>query len=262
MEEGGNAIMIIRTNEEEIILIRQHDHGLLAGEFAKKFRKDFFEETAYLNECVDAVDQHDKGWIGLDKTPIWNDAKNVPYSFMDCPSSLRFVFYSIGLNEIENSNPYGAMLCSKHFTSFPLNPKDPEMVSFYKQELDRQKKFLKTLTKERYTMFDKHYKLLKFCDELSLYACMNEPGVTKEEEIDLFKKGFEGTEIFNTVTDKSFTAEWIDKEKIRITPFPFESEFKTHVRYKSIPKNIIEEIGIVKADEEAECKKLELHFMR
>lgn len=254
--------MIIRTKPEEIILIRQHDHGFLAGEFAKNFRKDVFEDKTYLKDCIDAIYEHDRGWIGLDKTPIWNDAKNSPYTFMDCPSSLRFVFYTLGLDEIENSNPYGAALCSKHFISFPLNQEDQEMVAFYKQELNRQRQFLKTLTKMQYAMFDKHYKLLKFCDELSLYACMNEPGITKKEEIDLFKGGFEGTEIFNKGTNDPLTAEWIDKKKIRITPFPFETEFKTHVSYKPIQKNLIEEIGIVKADEETEFKELELYFVR
>ncbi len=66
------------------------------------------------------------------------------------------------------------------FLSFPLNEEDEEMMSFYKHELERQKRILKTLTKEQFAMFDKHYKLLKFCDELSLYVCMNKPGVKKE----------------------------------------------------------------------------------
>ncbi|PEB50495.1 serine hydroxymethyltransferase [Bacillus pseudomycoides] len=254
--------MIIRNKKEELILIRQHDHGFLAGEIAKNMKGDLFEDGFYLKECIAAIYEHDRGWIGLDKTPIWNDARGVPYTFMDCPSSLRFVFYTLGLNEIENSNTYGAVLCSKHFISFPLNQEDKEMVEFYKQELNRQKRILKTLTKEQHTMFDMHYKLLKFCDELSLYACMNEPGVKKLEEVDLFKEGFEGTEIFNTITNKPLTAEWIDKEKIRITPFPFESEFKTHVRYKSIKKNTIEKMGIVKADEKAEFQRQELHFVQ
>ncbi|PEP56456.1 MULTISPECIES: DUF3891 family protein [Bacillus] len=254
--------MIIRTKLEELIVIRQHDHGFLAGEFAKKFRKDVFEDKTYLKECIDAIYEHDRGWIGLDTTPIWNDAKNSPYTFMDCPSSLRFVFYTLGLNEIEHTNPYGAILCSKHFISFPLNQEDDEMIKFYKQELDRQKKFLKTLTTEQYDMFDIHYKLLKFCDELSLYACMNEPGVKKEKEIDLFKEGFEGTETFNKNTNERLKAEWLDKETIRITPFPFEGEFKTYVKYKSVLANRIEEIGIVKADKEVESQKLDLYFVR
>ncbi len=101
----------------------------------------FFEDTTYLKETIDAIYEHDRGWIELDKVPILNDAKNIPYTFMDCPSPLRFVFYTIGLNEIEDSNPYGALLCSKHFLSFPLNEEDEEMLSFYKHELERQKEF-------------------------------------------------------------------------------------------------------------------------
>ncbi|PGM95513.1 DUF3891 family protein [Bacillus cereus] len=255
--------MIFREkNEKESILIRQHDHGFLAGEVASHIKEDVFEDKTYLKETIDAIYEHDRGWIELDKVPILNDAKNIPYTFMDCPSSLRFVFYTIGLNAIEESNPYGALLCSKHFLSFPLNEEDDEMMSFYKHELERQKRMLKTLTKEQYAMFDKHYRLLKFCDELSLYVCMNKPGVKKKDEIELFKDGFEGTEIFNNKDDKPIQAEWIDEKTIRITPFPFKTEFYTYVKYKTINKHEINEKGIVKADRESEMKKQNIRFIQ
>ncbi|WP_002148088.1 DUF3891 family protein [Bacillus cereus] len=255
--------MIFREkNENESILIRQHDHGFLAGEIASYMKEDFFEDKAYLKETIDAIYEHDRGWIGLDKIPILNDAKNIPYTFMDCPSSLRFVFYTIGLNEIESSNPYGALLCSKHFLSFPLNEEDEEMMSFYKHELKRQKRILKTLTKEQFSIFDKHYRLLKFCDELSLYVCMNKPGVKKKDEIDLFKDGFEGTEMFNRKEDKSIQAEWVDEETIRITTFPFKTEFHAYVKYKTINKHEIEEKGIAKADRELEVQKQMIYFLQ
>ncbi|MCW9129672.1 DUF3891 family protein [Bacillus paramycoides] len=255
--------MIFREkNEKESILIRQHDHGFLAGEIASNIKEDFFENQEYLMETIDAIYEHDRGWIELDKVPLLNDAKNIPYTFMDCPSSLRFVFYTMGLNEIYASNPYGALLCSKHFLSFPLNGEDEEMRSFYKHELERQKRILKTLTKGQYAMFDKHYRLLKFCDELSLYSCMNRPGVKKEDEIDLFKDGFEGTEMFNKNNDKRLIAEWTDNQTIRVKPFPFKKEFKTYVKYKAISKRLIEEIGIAKADRESEIQKQTIYFIQ
>lgn len=255
--------MIFREKDEkESILIRQHDHGFLAGEIAKHIKEGFFEDETYLKATIDAIYEHDRGWIELDKVPILNDAKNIPYTFMDCPSSLRFVFYTIGLNEIEDANPYGALLCSKHFLSFPLNEEDEEMMLFYTGELERQKRILTTLTKEQFAMFDKHYRLLKFCDELSLYVCMNKPGVEKKNEIDLFKEGFEGTEMFNSKEEKPIQAEWIDEGTIRITPFPFQMEFHTHVKYKTIDKREIEEKGIVKADRESEMKRQTIHFIQ
>ncbi|QWH17626.1 DUF3891 family protein [Bacillus mycoides] len=255
--------MIFREkNEKESILIRQHDHGFLAGEIASHIKEDVFEDKTYLKETIDAIYEHDRGWIELDKVPILNDAKHIPYTFMDCPSSLRFVFYTIGLNAIEESNPYGALLCSKHFLSFPLNEEDEEMMSFYTGELERQKRILKTLTKEQYAMFDKHYRLLKFCDELSLYVCMNKPGVKKKDEIDLFKDGFEGTEIFNSKDEKPIRADWVDEETIRITPFPFKTEFHAYVKYKTINKHSIEERGIVKADKEVELQKQVIRIIK
>ena len=98
------------------------------------------------------------------------------------------------------------------------------MMSFY-TGIGTTKRILTTLTKEQFAMFDKHYRLLKFCDELSLYVCMNKPGVEKEDEIDLFKDGFEGTEMFNSKEEKPIQAEWIDEETIRITRFHFKWNF-------------------------------------
>jgi len=135
-------------------------------------------------------------------------------------------------------------------------------MSFYKHELERQKRILKTLTKEQFAMFDKHYKLLKFCDELSLYVCMNKPGVEKTDEIDLFKGGFEGTEMFNSKEEKPIQAEWVDEETIRITPFPFQTEFHTYVKYKTINKREIEGKGIAKADRESEMEKQTIRFIQ
>jgi hypothetical protein len=136
------------------------------------------------------------------------------------------------------------------------------MMSFYTHELERQKRILKTLTKEQYTMFDKHYRLLKFCDELSLYVCMNKPGVTKKDEIDLFKDGFEGTEMFNENNNKRLIAEWTDYQTIRVKPFPFKKEFQTYVKYKAISKHSIEEIGIAKADREPDVQKQTIYFIQ
>lgn len=121
---------------------------------------------------------------------------------------------------------------------------------------------MKTLTKEQYAMFDKHYRLLKFCDELSLYVCMNKPGVKKKDEIDLFKEGFEGTEMFNSKGEKPIQAEWVDEETIQITSFPFKTEFYTYVKYKTINKHEVKEKGIVKADREAEMKKQNIRFIQ
>lgn len=111
-------------------------------------------------------------------------------------------------------------------------------------------------------MFDKHYRLLKFCDELSLYVCMNKPGVKRKMKLIYLKDGFEGTEMFNSKDEKLIQAEWVDEETIRITPFPFQTEFHTYVKYKTINKHETKEKGIAKVDRESETKKQIIRFIQ
>ena len=39
------------------------------------YKRRFFEDETYLKETIDAIYEHDRGWIELDKVPILNDAK-------------------------------------------------------------------------------------------------------------------------------------------------------------------------------------------
>ncbi len=71
-----------------------------------------------------------------------------------------------------------------------------------------------------------------------------------------------GTEIFNREANELLQAEWVDKKTIRVAPFPFETEFNTYVKYKSIKKKTIEKIGIAKADEKTEFRKQQLSVIR
>lgn len=48
---------------------------VLAGEIAKHIKEGFFEDETYLKATIDAIYEHDRGWIELDKVPILNDAK-------------------------------------------------------------------------------------------------------------------------------------------------------------------------------------------
>ena len=41
----------------------------------KTYKRRLFESKTYLKETVDAIYEHDRGWIELDKVPILNDAK-------------------------------------------------------------------------------------------------------------------------------------------------------------------------------------------
>ena len=130
--------MIIREREHEFIMIKQYDHACLAGKIAAQVNKNLFKTTDYLDEVIKAASEHDRGWVGLDETPIWNDEENIPYSFQDYPPELKLAFYKKGIDEIETVSPYAALLCSFHFSSFFPNPNDIPSIQFVSEESKRQ----------------------------------------------------------------------------------------------------------------------------
>jgi hypothetical protein len=65
--------MIVRETEREFVMITQHDHAHLSGVLASHFTKEFFREDSYYQELILAIYEHDRSWIRLDDTPIWND---------------------------------------------------------------------------------------------------------------------------------------------------------------------------------------------
>lgn len=127
-----------------------------------------------------AIQEHDRGWIELDTSPVWNDKTEKPYSFIDYPTVLKISFYKKGLDEVEKMSKYAGLLCSLHYSSFLQDASEPAVREFWDEEKQRQDQISKELglvgneDKKETLMY--HLDLLKFCDYLSLFICLNEPG--------------------------------------------------------------------------------------
>lgn len=109
-----------------------------------------------------SIKEHDRAWIDLDHTPLWNDELQRPYSFIDYPSLIKLTYYRQGIDKVGRQSPYAGLLCSLHFASF--------------YEAQKNVQF--------------HFKLLQQCDHLSIYLCMQEPGINKAQEISWYRNGF------------------------------------------------------------------------
>ncbi len=251
--------MIIRESENEFIMIKQHDHAFLSGEIATQVKKNVFKSDDYIDEVIKAAYEHDRGWIALDETPLWNDKENIPYSFQDYPLELKLAFYKKGLDELERVSPYAALLCSFHFSSFFPSPSDTSSIQFVKEELKRQTSIQKQIDLEP-NLLNQHFRWLQFCDDLSLYICLNEPGVKKKNEHPWFVNGFRNTEVFSS-SKKPIVAEWLSDKTINVQSFPFESEFTVNLTYKSISKNDIDEDGINNAFDKSPWLEEEITFV-
>jgi hypothetical protein len=238
--------MIIRETKDAFIMIRQHDHAFLSGEIVQHFAKGLIGSADFFEDAIYAAFQHDRGWIGLDDTPIWNDRTMAPYSFSDFPLRPKLAFYTIGLNEIEERNRYAALLCSMHFCSFFTHSKDEHCIQFVQEEAKRQATIKKGISDLNEPLLNEHFRLLQFADDLSLYLCLNEPGTTKEKEHPWFKEGFKNTEIFHSGNSR-LEALWISESKIRVEPFPFTKKVEVLLQYKRLFKEDIQSMGISEA---------------
>ncbi|WP_409254253.1 DUF3891 family protein [Bacillus sp. SCS-153A] len=253
--------MIIRENNDSFIMIRQHDHANLSGEITRHFNPSIFKSNQFFEDVVHAAREHDRGWIDLDETPIWNDTAEAPYSFADYPLLPKLAFYTIGLDEIETINVYAALLCSMHFCSFFSQTKNPDGLHFLHAESKRQKNIKKNLPVLDEDLLHQHFRLLQFSDDLSLYLCLNEPGVEKDHEHPWFKKGFRNTELFNPRRDP-LTAHWQDSHKVTVDPFPFLEEFQLTLIFKKVSKQAMRELGIAQAYRMAEVDQQRIYIMR
>ncbi|WP_157794014.1 DUF3891 family protein [Paenibacillus donghaensis] len=244
--------MIVREQDDVVIMMKQHDHGLLAGDLARYFKEEHVPEEGRREEVLHAIGQHDRGWIDLDETPFWNDAENAPYSFMDFPVVPKLNFYKKGLDEIEQDTLYGALLCSLHFERLieVSSEQGPELSLYQEREAERRARIHRELEETRPLGEDELYydaRLLQFCDDLSLYMGLNEPGSPKSEEHPWWVDGFSGSEDFSFTSGRVISTEWKDASTLVLDPFPFSQDVEVAYKLRKVPKSEIKLKGIALA---------------
>ncbi|MBH8598999.1 MULTISPECIES: DUF3891 family protein [unclassified Thermoactinomyces] len=215
--------MIVRKKENGFVLIKQHDHSLVSGEFAAHVKQEIEprETTLY------AISHHDIGWRELDQSVLWNDDADAPYSFDQYPMLPKVKAYSEGISKVESFSPYAGFLCSKHFASFFQDAKDPVGQQFRQQELTRQHRLRKGFTGTEERNSDANFRLLQFCDDLSLFLCLNDPGTNEHP---WYRNGirYGGT---------TYQWVWEGEEQLRLAPQFFSSSFDIELPYQVVDKN-------------------------
>lgn len=242
----GELTLIVYERETDFVMIEQHHHAILSGELAGNWRNDLFMRN-HRQDVVFAITEHDRAWIALDATPLWNDAKQVPYSFLDLPSRLKLPHYQYGIDAVEHQNKYAALLCSHHYASFFHKSVDVAERQYYHYELHRQNRLRQAFGDVSDDEITIHVEMLKFFDRLSLYICLNEPGVSKENEFPWYRDGFQGSERILGTSGSRVNAHWIDKNRIGLTVFPFTEPFLASVPAKLVSKRLIQQEGVAEA---------------
>lgn len=251
-------IMIIREQENNLLLITQPHHAALSGTFAEHWKVTAFRGFDQLEEVLYTVRNHDRCWEEVDKTPRWNPETEQPYSFENYPEQPKIRFYTQGLDGMERDHPYPALLCSKHFASFYVSCGETEGREFYRLEQLRQERLIGRLGLRKQDLEEVafHFHLLQFCDNLSLFICLNEEGKNQHP---WFQKGFANSEKLG-IDARPVKADWNDPDTVRILPFPFDEPFAVELEYRELPKRFPDQETLSRLWEEAPVQKKRIHF--
>lgn len=221
----------MRETSSHFVLINQHEHGLLSGEIAFHWGNESFPGIRY--NLVLAASLHDYSWTMIDSALPWNDESKRPYDFINIPDELRLEIYQRGLDDVEKIQPYTALVTSLHYCSFFTRGKSAEIDNFLDREKERQRRLRANYYNKNLQL---NLSLLQLFDNISLYLCLNKPGVRKENEHPWYKNGFE------TFTDNNksikISASWKNKYTVAMDPFPFRKNWTTSLRYSLCRKSL------------------------
>ena len=222
--------MIVRKLEDSFLLIRQHEHGQISGEFARHWAA----ETIPARPTLFAITNHDVGWQELDGEVRFNPETGEPYSFIDYPLEPKLWAYKHGLDQLEAQEPYASYLCSRHYSSFVEDSSEPVAAQFKQREAGRRKRIEERSPQEWLANnAEYNFRLLQLCDDFSLFVCLNEPG---ENTFSWYKDGFD-------FMGQKLQPIWQDEQTLSLAPNPFSTPFDFTIPYERIgfDKQLLEE---------------------
>ncbi|TCS96968.1 DUF3891 family protein [Hazenella coriacea] len=166
--------MIIRKRENEWVLIKQYDHSLCSGAFASHLSLPFQQRET----TIWAIAEHDRCWTELDEHPKWDLETHEPYSFINYPLEEKLVAYTKGITQMASADSFAGYIVSKHFATFFKDATDDQGIQFLLQEQQRQQQLRPFIEMDDQELV-KYCQILKLCDDLSLFLCLNEPGINE-----------------------------------------------------------------------------------
>ena len=189
----GSA-MIIQEQGDQLILIRQTDHAMLAGFFARNLGNKLFNRPEPFESFCLAAAEHDNGWNEWELLPQIDPKTFTPYNFMSIPTEEHIALYQRGIERVVRVDHYAGLLVSMHcaglydrtratmpgFSAKYVKSSESQLVSDFLQRLRLQQLRLKVDLRADPIMkayADDHslqanLQRLEALDRLSLYFCL------------------------------------------------------------------------------------------
>src|SRR3984893_1129378 len=241
--------MILHEEDNEVVIIRQTDHALLSGFFAREWGNEIFKRPEPFDSFRLAAAEHDNGWREWEVLPEIDPATFLPYSFMSIPTEEHIALYQKGLERILKVDHYAALLVSMYcallydrtratmpgFSAKYVRTNESHAVNDFVQRLRLQQLRLKvdlranpatkSFTEEKF--LQANLQRLEALDRLSLYFCLPTLGDSTIESVPLNDEGSE--------VDWELRRE--PGEAIRLAQYPFRREpLSVSILARRVPK--------------------------
>lgn len=187
--------MILQEQGDQLLVVRQTDHAILSGFFAREWGNEVFQRPEPFESFCLAASEHDNGWREWELAPQLDPKTRLPYSFMSIPTEEHVALYQRGIERVVKADRYAGLLVSLHctglydraratmpgFSAKYVKSTESHMVNDFLQRLKLQQLRLKVdlrvspetkaFTEEK--SLERNARLLEALDRLSLYFCLN-----------------------------------------------------------------------------------------
>jgi len=241
--------MIIQEQGDHLVLIRQTDHAVLSGYFARELGNDIFTRPEPLESFQLAAAEHDNGWNEWELQSRIDPFTFLPYSFMSLPTQEHIDLYQRGIERVVKVDRYAGLLVSMHceglydrtratipgFSAKYVKSHEAPVVSDFLQRLRLQQLRLKmdlrgdpaTIKFSDEKWLQANVQRLEALDRLSLYFCL---GPLEGATIDAVPADYVGTEV-----DWDLQPEGNDVATLE--PYPFRRDpLEISILARRIPK--------------------------
>ena len=106
--------MIIQQNSDPMVAIRQTDHAMLCGFFAREWgNEQYVKPEPFTSFCL-ATAEHDNGWQEWEMAPAVDPRSFAPYTFMSVPTAEHIQLYQRGIDRVVKTDLYAGLLVAGH----------------------------------------------------------------------------------------------------------------------------------------------------
>src|SRR5712692_7668692 len=241
--------MIIQEQGDQLLLIRQTDHAVLAGFFARALGNQLFLRPEPFEAFCLAVTEHDNGWTEWELAPSIDPKTFAPYNFMSIPTEEHMALYQHGIERVVKVDHYAGLLVSMHcaglydrtratmpgFSAKYVKSQEAPIVNDFLQRLRLQQLRLKVdLRADPATKnfadekrLQANAQRLEALDRLSLYFCL---GPMEGATIDAVPADYRGREV-----DWDLQPDGINGATLE--PYPFRRDpLEISILARRIPK--------------------------